>query len=503
MKNYFSQNRSILDLLIKKSELNPEHILFIDKRNKITRKKLLVKILETKGGLKKKGLKRGDRVVSLLNNSYEEILLFLACVTSGIIWIPLGENRKGVGLEYILKLTKPKIIFSKKKILKNLSKTIVKKVFKIDKNLKNLESEKYFLNNKDINKLSCIIFTSGTTGPPKGVMVTQKMLLAAAYGTKLAVDVNKGDRFLLWESLYHIGGLEIVILTLFEEIQVFITKKFSARNFWALVRKYKINKLHYLGGILDILLRLKKNIYDKKQIIKLGFGAGARSEVVKEFKNRFNIKLREVYGMTEASSFTTINFDSKKESIGKAVSWFNVKIFKKNSSDDIGEIVINEKIKGLLTKGYYKNKNATKELIQKDGLHTGDLAKKDKEGNFFYIGRLKDSVRVRGENISAWEIETTLNKLSYISESSVLKVKAEIGEYEILALIIAKNNDFTINKIVNKCKNNFSKNYLPRYWCLTKDFPRTPTLRVDKKKIKIKDYQFFDRVKNNFIKFNI
>ena len=127
--------------------------------------------------------------------------------------------------------------------------------------------------------------------------------------------------------------------------------------------------------------------------------------------------------------------------------------------------------------------------------------KKDKEGNFFYIGRLKDSVRVRGENISAWEIETTLNKLSYISESAVLKVKAEIGEYEILALIISKNNNFTINKIVNKCKNNFSKNYLPRYWCLTKDFPRTPTLRVDKKKIKIKDYQFFDRVKNNFINF--
>jgi crotonobetaine/carnitine-CoA ligase len=503
MKNYFLQNSSILDLLIKKSELNPKHILFIDKANKITRKKLLEKILETKGGLKKKGLKRGDRVVSLLDNSYEEILLFLACVTSGIIWIPLGENRKGVGLEYILKLTKPKMIFSKNILLKNLSNTIIQKVVRIEKNLKNLESKKCFSNNRDINKLSCIIFTSGTTGPPKGVMVTQKMLLAAAYGTKLAANVNRGDKFLLWESLYHIGGLEIIILTLFEEIHVFISKKFSAKNFWNLVRKYKINKLHYLGGILDILLKLKKNIYDKKQIIKLGFGAGARSDVVKEFKNRFNIKLREVYGMTEASSFTTINFNSKKKSIGKAVSWFNVKIFKKKSSDSFGEIIIKEKIKGLLTKGYYKNKKATKELIQKDGLHTGDLAKKDKEGNFFYIGRLKDSVRVRGENISAWEIETTLNKLAYISESAILKVEAEIGEYEILAFIIAKNNNFTINKIVKKCKNNFSKNYLPRYWCLINDFPRTPTLRVDKKKIKIRNHQFFDILNNNFIKFNI
>ena len=187
--------------------------------------------------------------------------------------------------------------------------------------------------------------------------------------------------------------------------------------------------------------------------------------------------------MTEASSFTTINFNSKKESIGKVVPWFNIKILKKNYTDKIGEIVINEKLKGLLTKGYYKDKRASDELIKKDGLHTGDLAKKDREGNFFYIGRLKDSVRVRGENISAWEIEKTLNKKIYISESAILKVKADIGEYEILAFIIPKNNNLTISKIVKDCKANFSKNYLPRYWCLTKEFPRTPTLRVDKKEL--------------------
>jgi len=89
-------------------------------------------------------------------------------------------------------------------------------------------------------------------------MVTQKMLLASAYATGVASNINKRDKFLLWESLYHIGGLEIIILTLLEKIQIIITKKFSATNFWGLVKKYKVTKLHYLGGILDILLKLKK-----------------------------------------------------------------------------------------------------------------------------------------------------------------------------------------------------------------------------------------------------
>ena len=118
----------------------------------------------------------------------------------------------------------------------------------------------------------------------------------------------------------------------------------------------------------------------------------------------------------------------------------------------MGEIIVNEKTDGLLTKGYYNDKNATKELLKRDGLHTGDIAKKDIYGNYFYIGRENDSVRVRGENISAWEIESTLNKKDFISESAILKTKAEIGEEDIIALIIPKTNTPNIKEIIKSCK---------------------------------------------------
>jgi len=202
--------------------------------------------------------------------------------------------------------------------------------------------------------------------------------------------------------------------------------------------------------------------------------------------------------MTEASSFTTINFNQKKKSIGKALPWFDLKIKKKFKNDKVGEIIVNEKIDGLLTMGYYNDKNATKELLKKDGLHTGDIAKKDIEGNYFYVGRENDSVRVRGENISAWEIETTLNKKDFISESTILKTKAEIGENDIIALIIPKTNILNIKQIVNSCKKDLSKNYLPRYWCLMKKFPRTPSLRVDKKNINITKLKLYDRLVDKF-----
>ena len=493
MKSHSLPNKNILDLLISTSKKNPNHILFIENKKKITRKDFIEKILKIKGGLKKRGLKKGDKVLSLLENSYEEIILFFSCITSGIIWIPLGSERKGVGLKYIIELTKPKIIFSKKNKPKNLPKNLYRKIFKINKNLKDLEWKENFFNILDLSKLSCIIFTSGTTGPPKGVMVSQKMLLTSAYATAIAADINKNDKLLLWESLYHIGGLEIIVLGLLENITIIIKKKFSATNFWTFIRKYKISKLHYLGGILDILLKLKKDKYDKKHNIKIGFGAGARSDVVSKFKKRFNINLREVYGMTEASSFTTINFNQKKNSIGKVLPWFNVKIKKKFNKDKVGEIIIKEKIKGLLTKGYYNNIKATKELLKRDGLHTGDIAKKDIEGNYFYVGRENDSVRVRGENISAWEIETTLNKKDFISESSILKTKADIGENDMIALIIPKTNALNIKQIVSKCRKDLSKNYFPRYWCLVKRFPRTPSLRIDKKNIKISKLKLFDQ----------
>ena len=494
--------KSIEELLQSLSDINPNQKIIFTKKKKITRNQLLNKILKVKSGLINIGLKKGDKVISLLDNSYDQIVLFFSCITLGIIWVPIGSSRKGLGLNYIISLINPKKIFSKKKNINNLPKKFIKKIFYINDGIKNLTKKTYRLvNKKSENKISCILFTSGTTGPPKGVIVSEKMLVASAFSAGIASDVKNNDRFLLWESLHHIGGLEIILLGLLHDIEIFLLKKFSARKFWTQIRKHKITKIHYLGGILDILLKLPKKKIDKNNKVKLAFGAGARIDTYSIFKKRFNIPLREVYGMTEASSFSTINFKNKIGSIGQVLPWFKVKIV--NKKNKVGEIVFQEKELGLITKGYYKDVRTTKQLLKKDGLHTGDLGKLDKEGNLFYLGRLKDSVRVKGENISAWEIETNLNNHKEISESAILSVKAEVGEEDMAVLLVSKKKNKTnLNDLIKEVAKKLPKNYLPRYWSYVNNLPRTPSLRIDKKLIKIEALKFYDFLKHKFTVLN-
>ncbi len=471
-----------------------EQILIINKK-KITRKQLYILIQLYKKNLIDLGLKKNNKLLALIDNSLEQIVLLLSCLSLGIVWIPLGKERKGVGLNYIIKLTNPKFI-----IIKSGNNKLVPKVYK-NKILKlsNLLSKKSKKNIKciDSQKPKCILFTSGTTGPPKGVIVSEKMLITSAHSTGLACSVSSKDKFLLWESLHHIGGIEILLLCLIKKIKLVVIKKFSSNKFWKQVKNNKITKLHYLGGILDILIKQKPSNLDRIHSIKLGFGAGARNETYKIFKKRFNITLREVYGMTEASSFTTINFKNIKNSIGQPLPWLKLKLINKNK--DTGELVIKELSKNVITKGYYKDKKATIDSFRKGWFHTGDIVRKDKYENFYFVGRKKDSIRVKGENISAWEIETNIALHEDISEVAVLGIKAQIGEQDMIALIIKKKKkNLLIKNLFKYFINKMNKNHIPRYWAFVNSFPRTTTLRVDKKLINLSDIMFYDSHKDKF-----
>ena len=478
------------------NKIKKEKIIIEINKNKISREKLYIDILKTQNYLISIGAKKNHKIVSLLENSYEQVLLFLAAIGLGATWIPLGNFKKGIGLNYILTLIKPKFIFIRKNKLNDIP-------INFKKNIKIIKGKTVF--EKKTNKIkkvifssyvNTILFTSGTTGPPKGVIVNDRMLIGSAFATGVASDSNENDRFLLWESLHHIGGIEILILCLLKFSSLVIIKKFSAKNFWKQNINHKITVLHYLGGILDILIKQPKTIFDKKHFIRIAFGAGARKETYSIFKKRFNIPLREVYGMTEASSFTTINFKNYIGSIGQVLPWFKVKLI--NSKNGVGEIVIKSKDKNLITKGYFKDYKSTNNLLANNLLHTGDIGKFDKYKNLYYIGRKKDSIRVKGENISSWEIESSLNKHIDISESAVLPVKSDIGEEDIVALLLLKRSKINIINFAKHFKSILPKNYNPRYWAIVKSFPRTPTYRIDKKLIDTSKTHFYDYSTNEF-----
>ena len=194
--------------------------------------------------------------------------------------------------------------------------------------------------------------------------------------------------------------------------------------FWDQVRKYRATKIHYLGGILDILLKVPPFQTIRITHVQIAFGAGCSKANWTAFETRFGVRIREVYGLTEASGFSTVNKSGKIGSVGKPYPYFEIKIVDNEGKPlgigQIGEIVLREKEPGLITRGYLKIPEATAKALRDGWFYTGDLGYYDEEVISIFSGRTKDNIRRRGENISAWEVEHVLNSHPKVQESAVL-----------------------------------------------------------------------------------
>jgi crotonobetaine/carnitine-CoA ligase len=445
---------------------------------------------ELAGRLAMRGLNVGSTVMTMLPNCVDHIILLLAVARLGAVWAAVPPDQRGPALDHVIATLNPDLIVASPESAQALENTGVAQelLYIFDPQtsvLADLISEKgseYAPYQAVDDDVRAIVFTSGTTGPPKGAQVTERMLMASAWGVAHAADVQHGDRFLLWEPLYHVGGCQMLALALLMPIRLFVVSRFSARRFWQQVRQHEISKLHYLGGILEILLSQPVDPSDSEHAIKMGFGAGLRAEIKHQFEKRFGIALREVYGLTEASSFTTINHDGHVNSIGRPVPWVEVILVDEKNQQvpngEIGEIVVKPKLHGLLTPGYLGNPEATAELLRDGCLYTGDLARWDKGNGFQFVGRRKDAIRRRGEIVSAWEIETALMDHPHIVECAALGVPAAIGEEDIFVFVRAENPDFS--SLAAWAEQALPKRSRPRYWCSVNDFPRTSSARIAK-----------------------
>lgn len=461
--------------------------------------------LELAGRLVERGIIRNSHVLTMLPNSIDHALLFLALARVEAITAAIAPDQAGPGLKHIVETLNPDLIIATPKAGLALEAVGVAGdlIVCFDPGKAPLAdticaaSSKLGNHSASLDDVRAIIFTSGTTGPPKGAQVTERMLVASAWGAALAADAETDDRFLLWEPLYHIGGSQLLVLALLLPIRLFLVPKFSASQFWHQIRQYRITKLHYLGGVLEILLAQPKRPVDGDHSVQLAFGAGARRDVWKRFEQRFKIPLREVYGLTEASSFSTINRGCGIGSIGRAVPWIEVGLQDTNGREvangEQGEIVIKPKVDGLLTPGYLGEPAATNALLQNGALRTGDLAARDDTGALFFKGRKKDAIRVRGEIISAWEVEAALLSHRDIAECAAIGIDGEIGEQEILIFIRpVAHASCDLSALADWSRENMPRRIRPRYWRFIEDFPRTPSARIAKPKLPRGTDQAFD-----------
>ncbi|MBV2143650.1 AMP-binding protein [Falsochrobactrum sp. TDYN1] len=441
------------------------------------------------------GTQPGDRIVVMMPNSPYSLALVFALLRRGLVWVPVNPALVGSALDNVFRTTEPKLAFCEEDVVGNVQESA-----KTTGTAIHIVTETAFPEYKgeapatDLPRpedLAAIMFTSGTTGPAKGVMVTHMMLELACQSVALCTDIKPGDRFFMWEPFYHIGGAQVILLPLFKDITLTVAERFSASQFWKKVSETGCTHIHHLGGIVQILLKQPESPYDRNHKVRVAWGGGCAPSVWRAFEERFGVQIRECYGMTECSSLTTYNDENIVGSVGRPLPYFNVRLVDESGrvlgpDGGKGEIVVSTTLPGAITAGYYRNEQATAKAVRPDGFYTGDLGSWDKEGHLFFHGRIGDSIRCKGENVSAYEVESVANRHPDIEEAALVGVKAEIGEYDIHLFVEPRSGTTPDpHEIWSWLSDHLAPYQRPRYISVVDRFPRTPSQRIQKHLLEI------------------
>ena len=333
---------------------------------------------------------------------------------------------------------------------------------------------------------SLLMYTSGTTGPPKGVRVSESMLRASAVGAVHVTDVRPGDVLYVWEPLFHIGGAQTLLMPLYSESQLALAPRFSASRFWEDVCRVGATHVHYLGGILQILLQLPESEAERRHGVRVAWGAGATPAVWDACERRFGFALHECYGMTETSSIVTVNRGERGGGVGAPLPWFDVRIDGQSGvvPGEVGEILVRPRIQGIVTTGYLGNDEATRKARDGEWFRTGDQGHWDESGRVHFQGRASDSVRVRGENVSAWQVEDVFAQHPDVDRCAVVGVTADVGEQEMLLVLTAADGRSVDPEAVRAWgADQLARFQLPRYVKVIDSMPLTPSQRISKHRL--------------------
>lgn len=445
--------------------------------------------------LHRRGLAPGARVAVMMRNSVAAVATIFALARAGLVWTPVNAQQRGEGLRYQLDHARPVLVIVDADLAPRIAEAAGDAAPELLLHAEGgaleaaLEAGAPFDAPEPAPDAPlAIMYTSGTTGRPKGVIVTHRMLRLAAEGVLRVSAARAGDTLFVWEPLYHVGGAQLLPLPLFAGLTLAMVDRFSASRFWEEARAAGASHIHYLGGILQILLKQPPAPLDRAHGVRIAWGGGCPPDVWAPFRDRFGVEIRECYGMTEASSITTCNTTGVVGSVGRALPWFGVQLLDEAGVEVAtgarGEITVETSLPGAIFPGYLDNPEATAQALRGGRLHTGDIGSFDVDGNLFFHGRRSDSVRRRGENVSALEVELVAARHEAVEDCAMIGVEAEIGEQEI-KLFVKPRAGRAIDPAALSAwlAERLAPYQTPRYIAIVAEFERTASQRIMKHRL--------------------
>ncbi len=441
----------------------------------------------------------GDKVCTMSENIPELLYLIMAITNIGAVWVPINVMLVGESLRYIIDASDAGYVCATEKYAGDVEAVLgrVKKEVKLLPlmQLSNMAKEKSstFTSSAEPDDLSMIIFTSGTTGFPKGVMHTHNSYIRTGIRGLEALETDETHRIHMFLPFFHGWAYLVMLAALYHTCTMIMEERFNAETYWETIHKYGVTQDHWTGTVPLNLMKLPETDFEKKADLKI---LGTFSALYETMKARWpSLRFQSLYGQTEHPFITEVPPDQIFPGSDGIPKYPDEILILDNDGNTVptgetGEIVCRCRC-GVLMKGYYKNEEATAKTLQGIDMYTGDLGFLDENGHLHFVGRKKDALRVRGEMVSVEHIEHLINAHEKIAESAVVGYqppeKEALKEDEIVAhLVLQPEVSLSPDEFNEWSQQNLARFMRPRYVVFTEELPKTATARVQRYKLREK-----------------
>lgn len=456
-------------------------------------------------GLHAHGVRQGDTVSLMLPNCIELALLWFALAKLGAVTAPVNTAFRGAALADAVDLVASRVAVVHADLLEPWGAVrpglhAVQRVFVVGTDTPAAGNLPYSLLSGvapddttlprpvvRFDALCLLLYTSGTTGRSKAVMISHRFVLAQARLFIQGLELRPDDVLYCPYPMFH---LDATVLTIAPALLLrgvaALGERFSVSRYWDEVRALQATVFDFMGATITLLWKQPACARDRDHRARLGWGVPLPS-FADAFEQRFGCRLVELYGSTEVGcvAFTPLHEPRRHGSCGQPASAVRVRLVDEAGFEvpvgEPGELLVRPEEPSLLTQGYYAMPEATLAAFRDLWFHTGDVLRQDADGYLYFVGRRKDMVRRRGENISCAEVELGIEAHPDVLECAVYGVASELSEEDVMAAVVRRaGSSLAPQALVEHCEQRMARFMVPRYLRFLDALPKTPTDKVEK-----------------------
>ena len=447
----------------------------------------------TAGRLAAAGVRPGDAVATMSENRLELLDLWLGCAWLGALYVPVNTALRGGQLEHVLRDAGARLLVVEPDLLPALDA--------VRGGLPGLEQlwrfddypgpgEPIAATEARPGDTCTILYTSGTTGPAKGVLCPNAQWYWWGVATGEILGVTEDDVLYTCLPLFHTNALNTFVQALVTGAVFVPGPRFSASQLWRRLAESDATVTYLLGAMVHILAKREPDEYERAHRVRIALAPATPAALYEPFRDRFGVELVDGWGSTEANVvLSTAQAGAPAGSMGGITPGFDARVVDEDDDEVAagtpGELVVRADEPYAFANGYHGLPEKTLESWRNLWLHTGDRVVRDANGWFWFVDRLKDSIRRRGENISSYEVEAVLAAHPDVAAVAVVPVPSELGEDEVLACVVQRAGAaLEPAELIRFCETRLAYFAIPRYIELVAELPLTANGKIEKYRLR-------------------